>query len=657
MRERERERELPQIAAINIPSAKKSNFGALATAMMMSFVFIIVFLLVSHGNAFTTTTRKLSNKLPALAIGSPSRCSSGNIEANKKYNVHDSGGPHPQHCHRRFLSFLQLYVNPNDEGDESYFGGDNNYYDDFGDFGVIGGDSSSPSASSPIDSIGRILQERMNKLIQQEQRWQDQISQNWKLGQWSVRGCSLDPFSSDASAADTDTKIQISSLCALPNIDYDNDDTDVLLVGRTDGSLCWLQLGGSHDYLATFTQQLVAKDVETNDNKNKSSDETGFTVTQEMKRDGQAPLPGLSTTSSSGEITSEDDLASRYDDNSNNNSFELLAQLVVGQGPIRSMKVIDDLLFFVDDSRPSQIIQLSGKASSCSQTQQQTPSLPLEEVHTSAIVSLLTTDDGSMISTSDNGQVVFWKIQQHIMVPVHQFKVPIDNGVVLSCDLDSEYLYFGESNGMLYVYSNCAGTIEPLQTFKAFSNNGGGISAICAAGTGSMGTGGRTLQTKTIFAGSTRGEIRQWELIPRGNNQGAEFWPRLASQTIPGKAHRFDTVVSDQEDDSSSAILSLRVVEKDNVILAASSDRLDFWDPKSGKRHFDMQGLEFGNLPNFGIFGVACEIIKDASLMVTNGMGQYVCVHDFTIDPSSVEAFLEIDGSDEEDDNDDDWTM
>jgi hypothetical protein len=66
----------------------------------------------------------------------------------------------------------------------------------------------------------------------------------------------------------------------------------------------------------------------------------------------------------------------------------------------------------------------------------------------------------------------------------------------LSWDMDSEYIYFGDSEGtILHVYSTSSlldtdsdtGVLAPLKSFPAFSN--GGVSSVCAADEGFLGRG------------------------------------------------------------------------------------------------------------------------------------------------------------------------
>jgi hypothetical protein len=514
---------------------------------------------------------------------------------------------------------------------------------DEGDIGDEGGSETAEAASSfssfldTTNSYSSSLQDRMKELVVNEQESQELVSENWKSGHWSVRGCSLGGESS----------VKVSCLCAY--------DDDVLLVGRTDGSVCWLQLG--HDYLATFTNQLVAKET--------SDGNGGMTVGEELKRTEELSKASLS---------------------SSDNKFEILAQFQASQKgeAVVDMVVVDSkYLLLVTQDEPNRIVQLpiseDGPQSSTTNA-----AVVLPDVHgsLSPLISLrhvptrLNNDDDDddddsssshvVMSTSRNdGKVVMWNVGDGATTsskPIAQFDIPIDtdDDAILSCDVDARYAYFGSAEGMVWIYSladiflnedssTTPHKPQPLKSFSAFTN--GGVSAICAAGEGTMGRNAKTTTT-SLVTGSTLGEMKQWELIPRGenNNAGLEYWPKLASQTMPGKAHVFKS-----RGDEAEEILSIWAIQKD-VLLSATRQGLTIWDPATGKVSFDMQGLEFGDTttttPN-PTNSCSVVVVSD-SLLVTNGMAQYVCVHDFSIAPfdeEEVENMIDRDN----DGDDEDW--
>jgi WD40 repeat protein len=471
-------------------------------------------------------------------------------------------------------------------------------YNDFDFFiGSEGADYDSADTTTtttntpPSSPINPILQGRLNQLVLNEQESQEQISENWKQGHWSVRGCSLDP------GDDGHNKVQVSSLCALGDAE---EEQGTILVGRTDGSVCWLQLGS--EYLVSFTNQLVAKESSNNDNT--------IQVMEELKREESTSVPMSDTTTS---------------------NFEVLAQLQASSSVITDMVVIDSKYLFLSISGGEQLLQYTidddGPIS--------TEGTKLEDLHQSNyLVSLRNIQEKYLLSTSRNGKVVLWKVGTTSTAPIMKLSVPMeDDDSILSCDVDDDYIYFGSAQGVVFIYSlkqvvvrmdggqqeRDVEALEPLKSFSAFPKEG--VSSICAAGEGIMGRGDSS--TVALITGSTGGEIKQWELIPRGE-KGVEYWPKLASQRLPGKAHVLKTNVGSSSSSSGDAsVLALFKVQ--GVVLSANSNQLTIWDPKSGRAFFDMQGMEFGEV-------ASCVVLSD-QLLVTNGMDQYVCVHDFSIDP------------------------
>jgi hypothetical protein len=129
---------------------------------------------------------------------------------------------------------------------------------------------------------------------------------------------------------------------------------------------------------------------------------------------------------------------------------------------------------------------------------------------------------------------------------------------------------------------------------------------------------GRATPTLALITGSTDGDIKQWEILPRGT-EAVEYWPKLSSQTIPGKAHLLKGTTEE------SPIVDLQKVH-DGFVLSATRGQLVIWDSATGEVLSTMYGLNFDQ-------GASC-LVLSRSLLVTNGMSHYVCVHDFSIDPS-----------------------
>jgi hypothetical protein len=262
-------------------------------------------------------------------------------------------------------------------------------------------------------------------------------------------------------------------------------------------------------------------------------------------------------------------------------------------------------------------------------------------------------------TTCNNFSVEF---RDNLLQKIQQESMELDSNddTILSMDVDKEYLYLGTQTGRIFIFSLSTllstGDVSTslVNVVVGFTSKEPGVSALCAAGQGSLGTtnsssSSRRPATKGLIAGSVMGEIKQWELIPTGNER-VEYWPRMASQKLPGKAHIFGTGVggdvevsfSSNGSNDSSTIRSLLCVQQ--VILAATDTTLKFWDPITGKPLYDMNGLDFA----VGRTGGGLElprpslVVAKDSVLVTNGMDQYVCVHDFAMDRVTSENAQEM---------------
>lgn len=483
--------------------------------------------------------------------------------------------------HHRKLTGLAGKPIGDDDEDEAI-------YNDFGDM-VIG--DGSGGQGQELDSTLSLsnapsLQNRFQQLVAGEKEDESRIEGNWQQGHWSVRGCSLDP-------GEGSEKTSISFLCSM-------DDTDILLVGRTDGSICWLQLG--EEYLAKFVNQLIAKEGANN----------SIQVTEGLKREESSSQD--STESSESPI-----------------KFELLTQVKSNGGSILELAYADPFLFSTNKA-----LELE-----CWEISEEGPLSKLPELITqlpSSVVSLRTVafqGQQLLLCVCRDGQAIAWQLGGQITrIPSHCFPM-LKNGqdAVLSFDCDDRFCYVGTEQGAVSVYdiekvlSDCSEP-NPLRSFSPFADGSGGISAITSTGKGVMSTDRQ--ETVGLVVGGTNGKIKQYELIPRGT-EALEYWPKLDTQRIPGKSHIFNV-------NCEGPILAIKILPQ--VILAASSDELTLWNPASGKPLFGMQGLDFTNTkPSL--------LVQDSnSLLITNGMDQYVCLHDFSAEELDVDKMIETSNED-----------
>ena len=118
-----------------------------------------------------------------------------------------------------------------------------------------------------------------------------------------------------------------------------------------------------------------------------------------------------------------------------------------------------------------------------------------------------------------------------------------------------------------------------------------------------------------IVTGGEKGTLKRWQILgtkqPNGNLQKLNHWPRLSTQKLPQNAHVFKG--------HNDAITSIKTLH--NVIISGAKDgSIRIWNPTSGEALYSMEGFTEGN--------VDCVVYNNA-LLVTSGMGKYVCLHDF----------------------------
>ena len=585
---------------------------------------------------------------------------------------------------------------------------------------------SSPSSSSSM------LNQRFQALALNEQLNRQQISDNWKDGYWGVWGCSL------AGEDNNDDKTIVTCMRQAVSVfdDDDDDDEDItlLIVGRSDGSICWLQMetisSPSYDKNANnngvdnrsittyFENKLVAKET----------DNGSMIVDTALQRENNDV---------DNDIDDDDDRSS----SASQSPFEVLSQIQTSSkssSSSTSAAIVDMLIlpaacrmiWTISHDSPNTIqgwklipneetgfLLPSSSTSSSSSSSSSDIKINIETIHTSSIVAMKiipknNVDDSSstfIVSVSDNGQVVVWEVLSSssssggnidIDSESSEIKIRLDANLlrqqqeeeeeyddrhsdsILSMEVDDQYLYLGSQAGRISIFAlstivgECssgeddlgdlntpvAGPLQSLplaKSFLAFTTKEPGVSTICAAGPGTLGdtTDDRSSSnsnrppSKSLIAGNVGGGIKQWELIQAGIGR-LEYWPRMASQRLPkGKTHVYETKegrdnydygdYDDDDENSSPSIRGLLCIQQ--VLLAATDHGLTFWDSTTGKALYDMQGLKFsavvGGRPNL--------VAVNDSVLVTNGMDQYVCVHDFSMD-----RFSDGDGGD---DDYDDW--
>ena len=112
-----------------------------------------------------------------------------------------------------------------------------------------------------------------------------------------------------------------------------------------------------------------------------------------------------------------------------------------------------------------------------------------------------------------------------------------------------------------------------------------------------------------------------------------EHWPKLASQRLPKKAHLFEG--------HSGPITALEAMggRRPQFLSASEDGTIRAWNVADGKESYRMDGFT-KDLSSLCVLGASS---SEDDFLVTNGMKQYVCVHDFSrgLDGDSKDDFLE----------------
>jgi WD40 repeat protein len=131
-----------------------------------------------------------------------------------------------------------------------------------------------------------------------------------------------------------------------------------------------------------------------------------------------------------------------------------------------------------------------------------------------------------------------------------------------------------------------------------------------------------------IVTGGADGLVKQYEIYRRkrevstedtsgkifGPSWNLEHWPRLPTQRMKRHAHLFK---------GHYGIVTALVSQNGSKILSAGSDgTLRVWESSTGEELYRMDGFK----------GSISSVCLDREILVTDGMGELVCVHDFDID-------------------------
>jgi WD40 repeat protein len=111
---------------------------------------------------------------------------------------------------------------------------------------------------------------------------------------------------------------------------------------------------------------------------------------------------------------------------------------------------------------------------------------------------------------------------------------------------------------------------------------------------------------------------------PDGNKNGPsiklEHWPRLTTQRMQRRAHLFRG--------HSGPITALVCNDPSKFLSAGADGTVRIWSPSKGIEMFRMDGFSDSSCRS---------LCLDHDLLVTDGMEEYVCVHDFDVTDAEIE--------------------
>jgi hypothetical protein len=416
------------------------------------------------------------------------------------------------------------------------------FFNDF-DF-VIGGETPAISSSTRgANALDSALQERIRISQQEELKRETKLLQNWKRGDWSVRGFSLDPVDalSEASAETSlnvennaqqtarPSPIQVSKVVA----DVNSQGTRIW-VGRSNGDLVWVQLG--QEYLAHFHSQISG---------------TFTSDDSDPKRDVDDDAPSATAARFNSELVRE----SYQPFGQDNIPSALLSpfQILVQCSTLNQASAISNIVSVPDEDFVFTTCVGSGQIHqwhlSEDDIERKTPALsspvPLsDEIHSHEIVALKLIyyqDSPLLFSVGTDGSIAMWDVFKgdliyHCNISVEhigEVEESDNNGdiglvarMILCADVSDNHIFLGTATGYVLGYnvadllnSADSGGACPLPSGK-FKAHDKGVTAVACGGPGSLGrvsgSGAKGTSSTVLITGGACGLVKQWYVLMHG---------------------------------------------------------------------------------------------------------------------------------------------
>ena len=432
----------------------------------------------------------------------------------------------------------------------------------------------------------KVLLDRQLSLQREEQRRVAVGHRNWKLGNWFVRGCSLEHGTNDTTGTvrpvpKVSTIVTTNTLhradCDYDNDDDDDDDPIDVWVGRTDGSIFgirlgtdyWTRLGLTDDDDNTRPDQTshlqhqntdIVGDEWDNDDDDVAvlppatiESSNPFTVVTQFQCAGTLAVTSIVAIP----ITETDD-----DDATETRKFDLY---VARQGSA------DIERWYYN----GQHVSFKSNLSALKSTKQTAPSI----VALRRIGSTINGVPTRMLLSVHDSSITLWDCKTDtIMGSIDNVQIPDASGghhnrdgqTITCVDADDEFIYAGTESGYVLVYavrdfrprndvpsSPCS--IVAVGCWRAAPTDDCPVTAIQCGGPGTLGRTSTTTTSTIVYTGDAHGTVKQWEVLKmivdqsdlsspvndttdtknRRKTYKVEAWPKLSTQRLRKRAHLF----------------------------------------------------------------------------------------------------------------------
>lgn len=109
-----------------------------------------------------------------------------------------------------------------------------------------------------------------------------------------------------------------------------------------------------------------------------------------------------------------------------------------------------------------------------------------------------------------------------------------------------------------------------------------------------------------------------------------QHWPRLSTQRMKTRAHIF----SPNHEGKVTSLAQQSQYDSSTFLSCGEDGAVSVWDAESGKMLYSMDGF------SSTISSLAC---LGRDLLVTDGMDELVCVHDFSVEEDAASNGYELD--------------